>query len=162
MSSPIQIVRESEINEPRWMVRAAYESMTVVRASSSTYSAGSPAARAALTIGSRDVVLVAVWTDDGCALLAIAVVALSFVDLLPADVVHLVHDTPHDVIGVTGAECGEFPALGASFVPPHREPRHGRDGHPPCRGDPTSEVLCIHVGADREEAHRLDSTGVSG
>ena len=51
----------------------------------------------------RGVVLVSVWTGHGHALLAIAVGALSFVDLLPAEAVHLVDDTPNDVIGVIGA-----------------------------------------------------------
>jgi hypothetical protein len=48
-------------------------------------------------------VLGAVWTYDCHALIAIASGALSFVDLLPAEAIHLIDDPPHDVIGVTGA-----------------------------------------------------------
>jgi hypothetical protein len=48
-------------------------------------------------------VLGAVWTYDCHALIAIAGGALSLVDLLPAEAVHLIDDSPNDVIGVTGA-----------------------------------------------------------
>ena len=47
-------------------------------------------------------------------------------------------------------------------MPSQPEPRQGRDGEPPCGRDPTSHVFFIHVGADREEPHRLDCTGPSG
>jgi len=86
----------------------------------------------------RGVVLGAVWTYDCHALIAIASGALSFVDLLPAEAVYFIDDPPNDVIGVTGAQRGEFPPVRASLVPSQREARQRRDGEPSCRGDPIS------------------------